>query len=775
MKQQKYFAISWLLAIVALLGYLLVVGVQLNTNIYDLLLGREQSSDSTISLGRRLLEKGANEIKFGVESHSGGEESEELYEAAEALLQLAKDHELVLTASDRQVENFLHFLSRSKLYMLDVESFELISGPNPVEKLTESLQRKLSSPLGFVYSKILDYDPLLLSSSSLMELVKFQRGEYDNGIIYFDGEKSLSAVVLAKAKKKHLSASEQNSLVGSINAGMDELASKYKNLKFRWSGVPRFAQSSAARLKGDINFISTIAGCFVFVIVVSLFRGILPIFLTLFSVGVGLLVATVATNFFLGGIHLITIGFGSSLIGACVDYSVHYLCSKHFGVTSKSHRSIVIGATTSIIAFVFLLFADFPGLTELAVFSAFSILGSVITVFAFFEHFASTSKGSSTNTVAGLFIATFDKIKSFYRGRSRVRLSLLFAVISTGSFLLCIWNNPKIFNDDIRLLQPPEKSLLENEMWFINHLYPGMPGGYVFVSGSDVNELEKNYIEVDNWLRESEYVGEIVSLASVVGSKALRKQSYEKYIKFLSEHKKELIINLTNLGFSRKLIDTAVSISISIAQEPSLEVISSSSSFAELSLVFEHDGKLWGVIPLFGNQNTEILESHFGSNQNATFYSHPHAISKLFKSYREKAIIFLCVAYVFIWLVLTVIYGLRPGSNMLLPAILSALSTLAILALTGINMNFFSILALVIVLGLSVDYAVFSSEDKSTPKPAKISIVVSALTTTITFGLLLLSSSPVLTSFGSTIALGVLLSLLLTPLANVVPKKSDTF
>ena len=78
------------------------------------------------------------------------------------------------------------------------------------------------------------------------------------------------------------------------------------------------------------------------------------------------------------------------------------------------------------------------------------------------------------------------------------------------------------------------------------------------------------------------------------------------------------------------------------------------------------------------------------------------------------------------------------------------------LALTfGTGLHVFLVLSLLLVVGLSVDYSIFAD---SFPD-ARQSIVCSGLTTVLAFGLLALSSVPVLVSIGLTVMGGVTLAM----------------
>jgi predicted exporter len=79
-------------------------------------------------------------------------------------------------------------------------------------------------------------------------------------------------------------------------------------------------------------------------------------------------------------------------------------------------------------------------------------------------------------------------------------------------------------------------------------------------------------------------------------------------------------------------------------------------------------------------------------------------------------------------------------------------------------LTFFSVLANVIALGLAIDYAVFLLEGMESEAPSLLAILLSTISIALSFGLLGVSSTPVLRSFGLSLFLGVLVSMILSPI-----------
>jgi predicted exporter len=142
-------------------------------------------------------------------------------------------------------------------------------------------------------------------------------------------------------------------------------------------------------------------------------------------------------------------------------------------------------------------------------------------------------------------------------------------------------------------------------------------------------------------------------------------------------------------------------------------------------------------------------------------------ISTLFKRYRALATKLIVLAYLVIFLLLLVRYGWRRGLRVFAPPCLAALAALSVVGWLGGGINLFHILALLLVLGIGIDYTIFFAESSERWQPTYLAIVLSACTTLLSFGLLALSQTPLLRAFGSVVLVGMCIACILAPIAIV--------
>jgi len=98
----------------------------------------------------------------------------------------------------------------------------------------------------------------------------------------------------------------------------------------------------------------------------------------------------------------------------------------------------------------------------------------------------------------------------------------------------------------------------------------------------------------------------------------------------------------------------------------------------------------------------------------------------------------------------------RSSWRALAPAALASLLALALLGIAGQGLQLFHLLALMLLLGIGVDYGIFLQEPGSQDDGAAwLAVAVSAFSTLLSFGLLGLSQTPALRAFGLTMAIGI--------------------
>jgi hypothetical protein len=120
-------------------------------------------------------------------------------------------------------------------------------------------------------------------------------------------------------------------------------------------------------------------------------------------------------------------------------------------------------------------------------------------------------------------------------------------------------------------------------------------------------------------------------------------------------------------------------------------------------------------------------------------------------------LVLLIIAYGVIAVTVLILYPRRDALRIIAAPLLSILVTGSVLAAAGIPLGFFSVVGIVMVFGLGLDYMFYRTESRNsnTGTLTVWAIVLSYLTTALSFGALVLSSFPPVHIFGLTVFSGL--------------------
>jgi predicted exporter len=111
--------------------------------------------------------------------------------------------------------------------------------------------------------------------------------------------------------------------------------------------------------------------------------------------------------------------------------------------------------------------------------------------------------------------------------------------------------------------------------------------------------------------------------------------------------------------------------------------------------------------------------------------------------------------------------SLRRAARVVAPVAAALPLTVALLVAMGQRMGVFHLVALLLVLGIGLNYALFFERppaDEAERSRTRLALALCSTSTVVTFGCLALSATPVLRAIGGTVAIGAVLSLVLAAL-----------
>jgi predicted exporter len=540
------------------------------------------------------------------------------------------------------------------------------------------------------------------------------------------------------------------------------------------NGVNRIAQASEKGIKGDVTRISVLSTVGIIIMFLGLFRSPRFIVLGLLPLGAGIIAATALCLGLYGTVHGITLAFGSSMIGVCIDYPSHVF--NHHTLDDDEQPAIVrtwpglfLGAITTVAGFLGMLLTEFPGVRQISFYGAIGVMAALATTRWIAAPLLPAVR-ASTPLQRHLAGALSRAIAWLRGGRRRALAAPVLAVVACAVGLPAVsWlDDPKALTD--------EHPTLDAEQARVRARVSRVDGSrFVVALGADAEAALQINDVVHRRLEEARGRGLLDgqrSLHGVLWSADLQRRNWAA----LGEREdlaKRTLSALEAEGFRPQAFGPFAKDLAGPAPEPLRVEDLQGTALAPLVRSFFVDlGDQVGVLTYLRGVNDPRALEAFLEGTGAVFLDQGRELGRAYGSYRKQVIRLVIAGLGAVLVLVWVRYRrIRPTLAAFLPAVLAGAATLAVLSLLGQTLHLLHVTALILVLSIGADYGIFLAESRNHPEAigaTALSILVACVTTVLAFGLLALSSSPVLQSIGGTIGVGVILALVLAPAALVL-------
>ena len=214
------------------------------------------------------------------------------------------------------------------------------------------------------------------------------------------------------------------------------------------TGPPVFAVAARAIVKGEVLRLSAISAVLITVLLLAVYRSLPALVLTLVPVASGALAGIAAVSLGFGAVHGITLGFGVTLIGEAVDYSIYLFIQGGGGFRRTVWPTIRLGVLTSICGFAALLPSAFPGLAQLGLYSIAGLIAAALVTRFVLPHWAEHVHSVRDLTAAGGWLA-----RALAR-LQRAHAPALLALLALGAAAVLYAHRGALFSRELSTLNP---------------------------------------------------------------------------------------------------------------------------------------------------------------------------------------------------------------------------------------------------------------------------------------------------------------------------------
>ena len=230
----------------------------------------------------------------------------------------------------------------------------------------------LASPAGLLVKGLLARDP----TGETMELIDAL--DPGNGPATADGvwmsRDGRRALLMAQTTASGSDTDGQERALATLQAAFDDArrAAGSASARLLVSGTPVFSVDARAAIRSEVERLALLGAAGVVVLLLLVYRSVAALALGLVPVLSGALAGIAAVSLGFGAVHGLTVGFGTTLIGEAVDYSIYYFVQARGAERdwlADFWPTIRLGVLTSVCGFASLLLSGFPGLAQLGLYS----------------------------------------------------------------------------------------------------------------------------------------------------------------------------------------------------------------------------------------------------------------------------------------------------------------------------------------------------------------------------------------------------------------------
>lgn len=645
----------------------------------------------------------------------------------------------------------------------------ILTAPSPdqwqVPQLHQTLQQRataLYSGAGRLEERWLDRDPLGSWKQYLDQLTSGPMPQMVRGH-WVDGSKN-AALILIETRTAGFDLESQENAQEQVYSAFN--ATPHPGLALKLGGAGALAVETNRSITQEATWLSLANTFMVSSLLLMVYRSWRLLFLGLIPLLTGLLTGALAIRLQFGAIHAITLGFGSTLLGVAADYPNHFFTHINPNIPNQTtmHRlwaTLRLGILTNIAGFGVMFFSGFRGLQEIGIFASAGLLGAGLSTRFILPQLSPPSAGP------GVWIATLSN-NPILRIPRRRRLQFC-ALLPILLGILFIFSGRSLFNDDLATLNPVTPSRLAQDLQLQRAFR--VPDMRWLVLVTAMNE--------DDALARSEKLKPVLN--DLVGAHAMT--GFNLVSDVLPSKKTQSLRNaglprphaalevigqaLRGTPFKTHAFDPMIHDLLAYSKLPPLTHETLKDTILEPRVnaeMFSFPEGTAIIVPIEGIVAIASIRTAIQSLQDPEIQlvDLQDVMTQRIRENRREAARLLMAGLVIIWIILAI--GLRrPGEavRVMTPMLLAAVSTGVLLAIMSDGLNIYHLASILLVMGLSLDQALFFNRpcsDSHERARTHLSILLCSLSSILAFGGLAFASVPLLSAIGTTVSIGAFLA-----------------
>ena len=633
--------------------------------------------------------------------------------------------------------------------------------------LTDDLAR-LASGSGAMTERTLAADPTGETTTLAQQLTQGETIARRDGI--WTDPRGTMSLLIVETKAPGSDLDSQETALASLNAAFDAVKATIPDAasaRLSITGPGVFGVHARAAMKRQTTRLSAIASTMVAALLLAAYRSPAILLLAFLPVASGVVAGIAAVALGFGTVHGITVGFGVTLIGEAVDYSIYYFTYAAAGTSGLARLWPILrlGMLLSVVGFAAMLFSGFAGFAQLGLFTVAGLAAAYLV--ARFVLPVLAPRGRVLHVPPMGIRATLPRRAG----------PILCTGIALASLGLLASHHRGLWEDDLTSLSPASPSDLVTDRTLRAATSASLDSRYfALVAAPDLQTaLERTEALAPTLaaLKTNGNIGGFESPTLVLPSDAMQRRR-ESALPDAGTLRANLAEAMAGLPFQPGLFTPFLSQVDAARKSP--PVTRDDLAGTSLGLKFDasvaHDADGWTTLTtLSGLRDADAVAATL-SKAGAVFVDLKAASNGLLLDYRREALTLAACGYAAMAaLLLVMLRKPRRVAAVLLPLALAVLATAALSTVGGHRLSIFTLFGLLLTVAVGSNYCLFFERRVAGEPLALGPLVLANLGTLTGFGILSFSAIPVLRGIGGTVAVGAFLSLVFGALL-IPPRES---
>jgi len=633
--------------------------------------------------------------------------------------------------------------------------------PQALQQAFKERMQELTGPIPSPFKRYLPQDPTSAYPTLLKQWLPPSRPNTVQGVWFSNDQQR--ALLIAETYAKGMEMDSQQEAINAIQQALTDIDSSGQ-LKLNISGPGVFAVHSRALIRGESQLLSALSSIAIMLILLLVYHSWRITILAALPLATAMLTGSCVTGLIFGELHGITLAFGITLLGVTIDYPIHLFShlKKDETATNSLRRiwpTLRMGVITTCIGYMVMATTDFRGLNQLGVFTIAGLLAGALC-----------TRWLLPQLIGEGWQLNVDKVSKLIPSFSGYAAGALL-IVALCSLLYITTQQNSIWQDDMSSMSALPKQLLQLDQEMRGELNAPELSHLIILHNSNLEAALQQAESLETTLQSLVKTQNIsgFDIATQYLPSQQRQQQRQERLPPSEVLNNNLQQALQGQQFRPNLFAPFLGDVAAAKKLPLLELEGLTGTLAgqQLANLVSQEGDEWFLlVPLYGVKNIpEITRLIDQANISSIHYLQlGEEGRRMVVGFRDE--IFSRIGWGVMAMSLLLLFGLKSLRATLLvmvPVFIAITLTVGLLVLLGQKLTIFHLVALMLVVGIGIDYSLFFSRKEISAEDRRRTfhaLAICALSTSTVFTILASSAIPVLNAIGLTTAIGVVVSFL---------------